>query len=463
VVSVNTKVIDSLVTEVKTGENSSPTPSRMVGTVRGRRDVQNTIRTSNSSATPTTDVISSHKPKVRPMKVNFQPSSTPPLEVPLPPVSPDGSHKPKVRPSQSDAVLIDFMGGFQHSDTARKSGNKHFASDQEEEDAILSSTRVEVTVEKAKAETNASSVVKEASSDKDSGGNKALQDYQEQLLLLEGPRQKPGSDNRLIIGQGHDIGITKADIKTIAQIDFMKLEEERKKELAEQQMSLVSRLNCRQRNGEAVSSSYQPITSRHIATGDECTASISANDTQRLEFVDVRNPDPVPLNCQPVSNLAASEDVLRDFDFDTFLSQDGMGNRDVLQDFDFDSFLAQDGMNADKTVVKHNVASGEAKESGSDLGPPEAQNSAAATKIQEHDASSVVGSTDSGSQFIAPGITQTDLENPLFINPKQFNRIITRRVARQKFQEAFKRNPGRAGLVRPVAVCADPGAQVVAS
>ena len=48
------------------------------------------------------------------------------LAVPLPPASSDSGpgspdrkspHKPKVRPSQSETMLVDSMGGFQHSDT----------------------------------------------------------------------------------------------------------------------------------------------------------------------------------------------------------------------------------------------------------------------------------------------------------------------------------------------------------
>jgi len=102
-------------------------------------------------------------PPLKPMKINLQPSPTPPLAVPLPPVSPDSSppgtpdrkssHKPKVRPSQSDAVLIDFMGGFQHSDTARKAGNEPLASDPEEEETTMDGgTYVEVNLEKTELE-----------------------------------------------------------------------------------------------------------------------------------------------------------------------------------------------------------------------------------------------------------------------------------------------------------------------
>jgi len=103
-------------------------------------------------------------PQLEPMKVNFKPSPTPPLAVPLPPVSPDSSppgtpdpdrkhsQKPKVRPSQSDAVLIDFMGGGKYSETARKAGNEPLASDPDEEDTTMNGTHVDVNAEKAEAE-----------------------------------------------------------------------------------------------------------------------------------------------------------------------------------------------------------------------------------------------------------------------------------------------------------------------
>ncbi|TVY19447.1 Metallothionein expression activator [Lachnellula arida] len=96
-------------------------------------------------------------PQLQPRIINFKPSPTPPLAVPLPPVSPDSSplgspdrkssYKPKVRPSLSDAVLIDYMGGFQHSDTARKAGNEPLAS-WAEEDSTMGGTHVEVNIEK---------------------------------------------------------------------------------------------------------------------------------------------------------------------------------------------------------------------------------------------------------------------------------------------------------------------------
>ncbi|TVY27791.1 hypothetical protein LHYA1_G003774 [Lachnellula hyalina] len=93
--------------------------------------------------------------QLEPMKINFRPSSTPPLAVPLPPVSPDSSspgspdrkssYKPKVRPSLSDAVLIDYMGSFRHSDTARKAGYEPLASGEEED---ITMGGVEITIEK---------------------------------------------------------------------------------------------------------------------------------------------------------------------------------------------------------------------------------------------------------------------------------------------------------------------------
>ncbi|TVY68726.1 Metallothionein expression activator [Lachnellula suecica] len=120
-----------------------------------------------------------HSPQLQQMTVNFEPSPTPPLAVPLPAVSPDStppgspnsdrkaSHKPKVRPSQSDAVLIDFMGGGKYSETARKAGNEPLASDPEDEETTMNGTHVEFNGEKAESE--------QETTEKDGGDKEGLE------------------------------------------------------------------------------------------------------------------------------------------------------------------------------------------------------------------------------------------------------------------------------------------------
>lgn len=236
----------------------------------------------------------------------------------------------------------------------------------------------------------------------------SLQDYQEQLLLLERPCQ---NYNRPTMQQGQDSGIADADFKSIAQIDSTKSDDERKKELRDYQMSLMN-LSCRQRKGHPMLSSHQP-------TSSQGTANISPSDT----------------------DLVASwhaEDVSRDLDFDTTPSQDGKGIQDALQDFNFDSFLRQDGMGADSADYKHNITGREVKKA------PACQNPAARTKTQEYDAASVIVPIRSKLQSITPEITQVNLEKPLlFVNPKQFHRIIVRRVARQKPRTTVASQPSK--------------------
>jgi len=105
------------------------------------------------------DVGLHNSPPLKPLKVNLQPSPSPPPAVPLPQVSPDsspgppdrkGSNRTKYRPSQGDAVLVSFMAGGKHSDIARDAGDKPLASDNEEEEP-LKGTEVEIMVEKDEA------------------------------------------------------------------------------------------------------------------------------------------------------------------------------------------------------------------------------------------------------------------------------------------------------------------------
>jgi hypothetical protein len=154
-----------------------------------------------------------------------------------------------------------------------------------------------------------------------------------------------------------------------------KTEEQRSKELQDYQMSLLTNANCRVRAGH-------PLPPEDLL---KKTANFD------LEY--------------------NSQDVLQDFDFDSFLHQDG-----EIQDFDFDSFLHEEKEDPDSTLVL-----GTAANDVSD--PPEPR-------------------ADLGSHFIPPGLTQADLETkPLYVNPKQFHRILRRRVARQKLEEVLKSMP----------------------
>lgn len=107
------------------------------------------------------DVGLHNSPPLKPMKVNLQPSPSPPPAVPLPLISPDsspgppdrkGSGRPKYRPSQGDAVLVSFMAGGQHLDVARDAGDKPLASDIEEGEESVKGTEVSISTEEVKDE-----------------------------------------------------------------------------------------------------------------------------------------------------------------------------------------------------------------------------------------------------------------------------------------------------------------------
>lgn len=120
-----------------------------------------TLHPSNEEYLDPDDVGLHNSPPLKPMKVNLQPSPSPPPSVPLPPVSPDsspgppdrkGSNRTKYRPSQGDAVLVSFMAGGKHSDIARDAGDKPLASDNEEGEEPVKGTEVAVTAEEVKDE-----------------------------------------------------------------------------------------------------------------------------------------------------------------------------------------------------------------------------------------------------------------------------------------------------------------------
>ncbi len=107
------------------------------------------------------DVGLRNSPPLKPLKVNLQPSPSPPPAVPLPQVSPDsspgppdrkGSNRTKYRPSQGDAVLVSFMAGGKHSDIARDAGDKPLASDNEDGEEPMKGTEVEIPVGEDKDE-----------------------------------------------------------------------------------------------------------------------------------------------------------------------------------------------------------------------------------------------------------------------------------------------------------------------
>jgi hypothetical protein len=93
-------------------------------------------------------------PPLKPMKVNLEPSPSPPPAVPLPQVSPEsspgppnnrkGSNRSKNRPSQGDAVLVSFMDGGKRPEIARQAGQSPLASDDEQDDSSMKGTDVDL-------------------------------------------------------------------------------------------------------------------------------------------------------------------------------------------------------------------------------------------------------------------------------------------------------------------------------
>ncbi|KAK0125214.1 hypothetical protein ONS96_009072 [Cadophora gregata f. sp. sojae] len=92
------------------------------------------------------DVGPRDSPQLKPMKINYMPSPSPPPAVPLPPLSAESTPEPaeegcrkpptrsKPRPSHGDAVLISFMADGKHVDIARDAGEKPLASEIEEDE-----------------------------------------------------------------------------------------------------------------------------------------------------------------------------------------------------------------------------------------------------------------------------------------------------------------------------------------
>jgi hypothetical protein len=90
------------------------------------------------------DVGLHRSPLLKPVKINLQPSPSPPPTVPDPPDHKDS--QAKYHPSQGDAVIVSFMAGGQHSDIARAAGDKPLASDTEEGEEPVKGTEVAIMV-----------------------------------------------------------------------------------------------------------------------------------------------------------------------------------------------------------------------------------------------------------------------------------------------------------------------------
>jgi hypothetical protein len=103
-----------------------------------------------------------------------------------------------------------------------------------------------------------------------------------------------------------------------------------------------------------------------------------------------------------------------------------MSSNDVLQDFDFDSFLHQDGEPMDFTFSTSEFLDGLAQsERGSSNNKPRA------------------GGPTTSIADSAPISSAPNKEDPLFVNKKQFHRILKRRAARQKLEEKLKSQRSR--------------------
>lgn len=124
------------------------------------------------------DVACNNSPQMNAVKVNFQPSSTPPYMVPLPPaVSPDSSSgspgrkasKPyRATASQSDAGLVSMMGNGKNIDIARRAGAEVLAAENEMEmdpEDPTKGTAVDIHMEDDKSEED--TVERQTESEKD--------------------------------------------------------------------------------------------------------------------------------------------------------------------------------------------------------------------------------------------------------------------------------------------------------
>ncbi|KAF8864093.1 hypothetical protein BDZ45DRAFT_53043 [Acephala macrosclerotiorum] len=129
------------------------------------------------------DDVGQKSPLLKPMKVSYEPSPSPPPTVPIPSDSPEsspgspsrkGSSRPKFQASQGDAVLVSFMAGGKYSDIARDAGQQPLAFDNEVEESPKGGTAVTVEKEDEVVTEDEDMVEKEATSDDDVAAEKQL-------------------------------------------------------------------------------------------------------------------------------------------------------------------------------------------------------------------------------------------------------------------------------------------------
>ncbi|KUJ18592.1 uncharacterized protein LY89DRAFT_780639 [Mollisia scopiformis] len=271
-----------------------------------------------------------------------------------------------------------------------------------------------------------------------------LQDYQKQLLATE-PHYK---HDHMAQSQNQPIELSPAQIENQVEAarkyrlslmpghdpDSEESKEAHRKALKDYQMSLMV-LDCGKHN-------TRRLQMRRISDEDEPPK--DTNFSSPANGIVCLQPGP--------------SDVLQDFDFDAFLKQDDFhfdtaadpryftgssksppDASDVLHDFDFDSFLNQDddgSFNFDSAPVAERSREGDKTPKQDQVEDVKKDKNSAALKLDEkldHASGSEVASWDNSRNAMSSSTTGED--DVLYINAKQFHRILKRRTARQRFAD----------------------------
>jgi len=148
---------------------------------------------------------------------------------------------------------------------------------------------------------------------------------------------------------------------------------------------------------------------------------LTCGNDQRLMMVRKESP-----TSQPDITGTAPQAADATFQFERHMDFAHATENDELHNFDFDSFLHQNGEPTDFTfgavAFRNGLAQGEKDSSNEPLAEEQ---------------------ITSSTPRPAPTTSTSDEDGPLFVNNKQFHRILKRRVARQKLEEKLKAQSSR--------------------
>jgi hypothetical protein len=242
------------------------------------------------------------------------------------------------------------------------------------------------------------------------GGNHALQDYQMQLMLLEQQNKK-----RLMMGrqeQNNMMPRTGGHRPTVSERSHGTKLEKMNKPLPPPQGA----------------SDREPVsTEAEMQKPEEYQKSLltlTCGNDQRLMMARKEIPTS-PSNLTDTAPQAADATT---FPVESQIGIAYLGN-DVFHEFEFNSFLHQDGKTMDFTFDT--------------VAFPDPDSLAQSEKDNPKNELLAEEQTTSSTPRPAPTTSTFDEDGPLYVNKKQFHRILKRRVARQKLEEKLKSQSSR--------------------